>query len=63
MTDEIRLSWEKKISVREIAQFYEERIRELDGKFQLLAEQSRQKIIRAHVESFHPEFAEQEMIK
>jgi hypothetical protein len=26
-------------------------------------EQSRQKIIRAHVESFHPEFAEQEMIK
>ena len=41
MTDEIRLSWEKKISVREIAQFYEERIRELDGKFQLLAEQSK----------------------
>ena len=41
MTDEVKLSWEKKISVREIAQFYEDKIRELDGKFQLLTEQSK----------------------
>ena len=32
MTDEIRLSWEKKVSMREIAQFYEDKIREIQGK-------------------------------
>jgi len=30
--DELRMSWNKKVSMREIAQFYEDRLRELDAK-------------------------------
>ena len=30
--DELRMSWNKKISLREIAQFYEDKLRELDAK-------------------------------
>ena len=37
--DEIKMSWEKKVSMREIAQFYEDKLRELDGKYQFLTEQ------------------------
>lgn len=37
--DEIKMSWEKKVSMREIAQFYEDKLRELDGKYQILTEQ------------------------
>jgi hypothetical protein len=37
--DELKLSWDKKVTVREIAQFYEDKIRELDGRFQRLTEQ------------------------
>ena len=36
--NELKLSWEKKVSLREIAQFYEDKIRELDGKTQRLTE-------------------------
>ena len=39
--DELKISWEKKISMREIAQFYEDKIRELDGKTQRLTEQTK----------------------
>ena len=39
--NELKLSWEKKVSLREIAQFYEDKIRELDGKTQRLTEQTR----------------------
>ena len=38
---ELKLSWDKKISMREIAQFYEDKIRELDGKTQRLTEQTK----------------------
>lgn len=38
MTDELKLSWDKKVSMREIAQFYEDRIRELDAKEYTLQE-------------------------
>lgn len=30
--DEIKMSWEKKVSMREIAQFYEDKLRDLDAK-------------------------------
>jgi len=30
--DELRMSWNKKVSMREIAQFYEDKLRELDAK-------------------------------
>ena len=40
-TNELKLSWDKKISMREIAQFYEDKIRELDGKTQRLTEQNK----------------------
>jgi len=30
--DELKMSWNKKVSLREIAQFYEDRLRELDAK-------------------------------
>lgn len=39
--DEMKMSWEKKVSMREIAQFYEDKIRELDGRFQRLTEQTK----------------------
>jgi hypothetical protein len=32
--DRIRMSWDKKVSLREIAQFYEEKLRDLDAKQQ-----------------------------
>ena len=34
--DEIRMNWNKKVSMREIAQFYEEKLRELDSKQSLI---------------------------
>ena len=39
--DELKISWNKKITMREIAQFYEDKIRELDSRFQLLTEQTK----------------------
>ncbi len=36
--DSLKLNWEKKISLREIAQFYEDKIRELDSRYQYLEE-------------------------
>ena len=33
-------NWDRKISLKEIAQFYEDRLRELDGKFQRLSTQA-----------------------
>ena len=39
--DELKISWNKKITMREIAQFYEDKIRELDGRFQRLTEQTK----------------------
>ena len=39
--NELKLSWEKKVSLREIAQFYEDKIRELDSRFQRLTEQTK----------------------
>ena len=33
-------NWDRKISLREIAQFYEDKLRELDGKFQRLTTQA-----------------------
>ena len=34
--DRIRMSWDKKVSLREIAQFYEEKLRDLDAKQQAM---------------------------
>ena len=45
-TDNLKLSWEKRISMREVATFYEDRIRELDGKFQNLTIQMDEQIAR-----------------
>ena len=42
MGDEIRLSWEKKVSLREIAQFYEDKLRELDARMQRLTNNVRE---------------------
>ena len=39
--DELKISWNKKITMREIAQFYEDKIRELDSRFQRLTEQTK----------------------
>ena len=36
--DQIMMSWNKKVSLKEIAQFYEDKLRELDGKYQKLNE-------------------------
>ena len=44
--DNLKLSWEKRISMREVATFYEDRIRELDGKFQNLTIQMDEQIAR-----------------
>ena len=35
--NELKLSWEKKVSMREIAQFYEDKLRELQAKNDLLS--------------------------
>jgi len=37
--DELRMSWNKKVSMREIAQFYEDKLRELDAKQNKLMDQ------------------------
>jgi hypothetical protein len=41
LMDELKISWNKKITMREIAQFYEDKIRELDSRFQRLTEQTK----------------------
>jgi len=37
--DELRMSWNKKVSLREIAQFYEDKLRELDAKQTVMMEE------------------------
>jgi len=37
--DELKMSWNKKVSMREIAQFYEDKLRELDAKQTVLMEE------------------------
>lgn len=39
--DRIRMSWEKKVSMSEIAQFYEDKLRELDAKNTVLEERQK----------------------
>jgi len=41
--DELKMSWNKKVSLREIAQFYEDRLRELDAKQMGLMEEIRKR--------------------
>lgn len=38
--DEIKMSWNKKVSMREIARFYEDKLRELDAKYNNLVIQN-----------------------
>jgi len=43
--DELRMSWNKKVSMREIAQFYEDKLRELNVKQTVLMEEISKKAI------------------